>query len=76
MNSTVSMECYEVLWSAINHQLVYIDLYRLSLCLYSKLVFPDETECGFGQKRLILHYTNEVLELLVHATDHMHYYYI
>ena len=42
MNSTVSMECYGVLWSAINHQLVYIDLYRPSLCLHSKLVFPDE----------------------------------
>ena len=41
MNSTVSMECYGVLWSAINHQLVYIDLYRPSLCLHSKLVFPD-----------------------------------
>ena len=41
MNSMVSMECYGVLWSAINHQLVYIDIYRPSLCLYSKLVFPD-----------------------------------
>ena len=37
----MSMECYGVLWSAINCKLVYIDIYRLSLCLYSKLIFPD-----------------------------------
>ena len=40
----MSMECYGELWSAINCKLVYIDIYRLSLCLYSKLIFPDDVD--------------------------------
>ena len=38
-----------MLWSAMEHQFVYINTHRLSLCPYSKLVFPDAVSMdGYG----------------------------